>query len=58
MISKEMLKMKRDDAILSIDILVEEILRMMDEPKEMTESRDYWKDRCEELEAEKAQEAK
>ena len=58
MISKEMLKMKRDDAILSIDILVEEILHMMNKLKELTESRDYWKARCEELEAANAQVAR
>ena len=58
MISKEMLKMKRDDAILSIDILVEEILHLRDALIEMTESRDYWKARCEELEAANAQVAR
>jgi len=58
MITKAMLKMKRDDAYLSIDILVDEILHLMNKLKEMTEIRDYWKARCEELEAAKETEAK
>ena len=58
MISREMINVYRIEAVVAIDVLADEMESLRDALIEMTVERDKWKDRCDELEAAKEQEAK